>query len=51
MDIITEVKRYFRPLTIHPWRAAWRVRHRGLLAAFSAWFTDLAEVGHWGRRA
>lgn len=51
MDIITEVRRYFRPLTIHPWRAAWRVRHRGLLIAFSTWLNDLIEVGSAGKRA
>lgn len=49
MDIITEVRRYFRPLTIHPWRAAWRVRHRGPLVACSTWLTDLIEVGNRGR--
>lgn len=45
MDIITEVRRYFRPLSIHPWQAAWRARNRGVLVAFSAWLADLIEVG------
>ena len=45
MDIITEVRRYFRPLTIHPWQAAWRSRGCGPLATLSAWLTDLVEVG------
>lgn len=44
MDVMTEAKRYFRPLTIHPWRAAWRVRHHGLRVAFSAWLTDIVAM-------
>lgn len=51
MDIFTEVKRYIRPLTIYPWRAAWRVRHRGLVVAIFTWLTDLIELGNWERRA
>lgn len=45
MDIRTEAKRYLRPLTIYPWRAAWAARRRGLLAAGEAWLEDIIQIG------
>ena len=49
MNIVTEIKRYFRPLTIHPWSAAWRLRDHGFRVALSAWVIDLIEIGDHGR--
>lgn len=49
MNIVTEIKRYFRPLTIHPWNAAWRLRDHGFRVALSAWVIDIIEIGDHGR--
>lgn len=49
MNITTEVRRYFHPVTTHPWFAAWRARDRGLLAACNAWFAYLNGAQKPGR--